>query len=229
MKEACDSYFGNVLHHAYCIEGTHDSLAFLEKYVRELLGQQAHILTQSFALFAVDDGRTISKSAMIRATKETPHVEIIYADSFSVEAQNVLLKAIEEPSAHTHYLFVTPRLDKILPTILSRSISFSLVGITMNDSETLEIKEFLSGGRTSRMTIIARYLKEAEGGESEAGRRAMDSFFERLIIYVSVSDSAMKEQTLEIVMNGRKYIRDKGSSQKMIAEYVALMIPEHFK
>ena len=99
----------------------------------------------------------------------------------------------------------------------------------MNDSETLEIKEFLSGGRTSRMTIIARYLKEAEGGESEAGRRAMDSFFERLIIYVSASDSAMKEQTLEIVMNGRKYIRDKGSSQKMIAEYVALMIPEHFK
>jgi DNA polymerase III delta prime subunit len=228
MKETCDIYFGNTMHHAYCIEGTRDSVSLLENYVRGLLGQQAHILTQSYALFTVDDGRDLSRSAHIRATKETPHVEIVYADSFSVEAQNALLKAIEEPAPHTHYIFVTPRLSRVLPTVLSRSVSFSVMDSSINHKEELEMKEFLAGGRTSRMTIIARYLKDLEDEEGETSRRALDSFFERLIVYISSTNSKMKSQALLTVMNARKYIRDKGSSQKMISEYVALLIPEHF-
>ena len=229
MKEKCDIYFGNTLHHLYCVEGVRDSTPFLEEYVRGLLGSQAHIFTQAFALFSVDDGRVLSKSASMRATKDTPCVQIVYADSFSVEAQNALLKAIEEPAPHTHYLLVTPRLSKILPTILSRSISFSVIDTTINSAVELEMKEFLAGGRTSRMTIIARYLKDLEDEEGETSRRALDLFFERLIVYISGTSSVAKAQSLLTVMNARKYIRDKGSSQKMIAEYVALLIPEHFK
>ncbi len=228
MKEACDTNFGKIFHHAYCIEGTRDSLSFLEQYVRGLLGHQTHILTQTFALFGVDEGRTLSQSSRLRTGEDVHHVEIVYADSFSVEAQNVLLKAIEEPSHNTHFVFVTPRLDKILPTITSRSISFSLLESKINNDETLEMKEFLSGGRTSRMAIIARYLKELEDEEGESSRRALDSFFEKLITFVSESNSSEKSHCIHILSNARKYIRDKGSSQKMISEYVALMIPEHF-
>lgn len=229
MKDLCDNNFGKKLHHSYCIEGTVDSLAFVEKYMRSLLGPQAHILLQSYALFGVDDGRALSRTANFLATVDTPHVEIVYADSFSVEAQNALLKAIEDPAQYTHYIFVTPRLDKILPTITSRSVSFSLIGEIIDDTSTLELKEFLAGGRTTRMTIISRHLKDLEDQESESSRRSLDEFFEKLITYTSSVESPLKKNALEILMNARKYIRDKGSSQKMISEYVALMIPEHFK
>ncbi len=147
----------------------------------------------------------------------------------SVESQNALLKAIEEPAPYTHYIFVTPRLDKILPTILSRSVSFSLIDSAITDATLLEVKEFLAGGRTSRMSIVARYLKELEDEEGETTRRALDLFFERIISHVSTVTSVDSGKALRVLMDARKYIRDKGSSGKMIAEYVALMIPEHFK
>lgn len=229
MKETCDSNFGNVFHHAYCVEGTHDSLLFVESYIRELFKNQAQVLVQKYSLFSVDDARTLSKSASLRSGQNAPHVEIVYADSISIEAQNAILKAIEEPAPNTHYIFVTPRLDKILPTILSRSISFSLLNTTIDSTTALEMKEFLGAGRVTRMTIIARYLKDLEDEDGETSRRALDSFFEKLIIHISSLNIAEKSSALEVLMNARKYIRDKGSSQKMIAEYVALMIPEHFK
>ncbi|MBP6856476.1 MAG: hypothetical protein KBC42_00910 [Candidatus Pacebacteria bacterium] len=229
MKETCDIYFENTMHHAYCIEGTRDSTQFLEEYVKTLFKSSAHVLVKSYALFTVDDARDISKNSSFSATAETPHVEIVYADSFSPEAQNALLKAIEEPAHYTHYIFVTPRLSRVLPTILSRSVSFSLMDTSISNTDEIEMKEFLGGGRSSRMLIVARYLKDLEDEEGETSRRALDTFFEKLIVYISGTHSEMKSQALLTVMNARKYIRDKGSSQKMIAEYVALLIPEHFK
>ncbi len=229
MKEACESNFGNTLHHAYCIEGGRDSVPFIEGYIRSLSGEHAHVLVQSFGLFGVDEARTLSKSSSLSATSDSPHIELVYADMFSVEAQNALLKAIEEPAHHTHYIFVTPRLDKLLPTLLSRSISFSLLNENIDSESVLEMREFLGAGRVTRMSIVARYIKDHEDEEGETSRRALDDFFERMITYISTIESKDKSQALSVLMNARSFIQHKGSSQKMIAEYVGLMIPEYFK
>lgn len=42
------------------------------------------------------------------------------ADSFNAEAANAFLKTLEEPPGHVHFILVTDRPEKVLPTISSR-------------------------------------------------------------------------------------------------------------
>jgi DNA polymerase III subunit delta' len=51
------------------------------------------------------------------------------ADNFNIEAANAFLKTLEEPPGHVHFILVTDRPERLLPTIASRCqlVSFSAV------------------------------------------------------------------------------------------------------
>ena len=51
------------------------------------------------------------------------------ADSFNIEAANAFLKTLEEPPGHVHFILVTDRPERLLPTIVSRCqpVAFSPV------------------------------------------------------------------------------------------------------
>jgi DNA polymerase-3 subunit delta' len=53
------------------------------------------------------------------------------AESFNAEAANALLKTLEEPPGHVHFLLVTDRLEQLQPTVVSRcqQVTFSPVPI----------------------------------------------------------------------------------------------------
>ena len=54
---------------------------------------------------------------------------VLEADSFNAEAANAFLKALEEPPGHVHFILVTDRPERVLPTIASRCqpVAFSAV------------------------------------------------------------------------------------------------------
>ena len=66
------------------------------------------------------------------------------------EAFNALLKTLEEPPAHAVFVLATTELNKVLPTIISRSQKFELRKLTHS-----EIKERLSG-------LVAREKKKID-------------------------------------------------------------------
>jgi DNA polymerase III subunit delta' len=51
------------------------------------------------------------------------------ADSFNAEAANAFLKTLEEPPGHVHFILVTDRVDKVLPTIVSRCQPVVFAGV----------------------------------------------------------------------------------------------------
>lgn len=53
------------------------------------------------------------------------------ADSFNAEAANAFLKTLEEPPGHVHFILVTDRTERLLPTIASRClpVTFSSVSV----------------------------------------------------------------------------------------------------
>lgn len=73
-------------------------------------------------------------------------------NSASLEAQNALLKTLEESTNNNCFLMITDEIEKILPTIQSRS-QIQFLNDTMNDSENVnsinEIKKLLSDIRKS--------------------------------------------------------------------------------
>jgi DNA polymerase-3 subunit delta' len=62
-------------------------------------------------------------------------VIIIYpADRLNVFAANAILKLLEEPNQETHFLMVTDHIDRILPTILSRSQRYFVSGPSQQEA-----------------------------------------------------------------------------------------------
>lgn len=83
----------------------------------------------------VEDAEQIVKqAAFLPAGKK----KVIILDEFHMmtkEAQNKLLKVVEEPPAHVYFIFCTTEEKRILPTILSRCNKFTFRGI--NDADIL--------------------------------------------------------------------------------------------
>lgn len=68
--------------------------------------------------FLLPHAQKAIKEAYI-STNETKYI-FLCADSFRVEAQNSLLKALEEPPTNIVFIIITTSKNSILPTILSR-------------------------------------------------------------------------------------------------------------
>ena len=87
--------------HAYLVAGTESALgevvAHLKKNGIEATGNP-DVSIRTYNQFLIDDARDLSARASSKALKER-RVFIIVASMFTGEAQNALLKTIEEPIA----------------------------------------------------------------------------------------------------------------------------------
>lgn len=68
----------------------------------------------------IDDARNIISKAYI--SQENAKFIVIYAKSFGTEAQNALLKILEEPPRNIYFIIISSSKNLLLPTIISRLI-----------------------------------------------------------------------------------------------------------
>jgi DNA polymerase-3 subunit delta' len=69
----------------------------------------------------IDDVRQMILKLALKTSGHKRVVVIYGAEQLSEEAQNALLKSIEEPPQYTHFILTAPTISSILPTIASRS------------------------------------------------------------------------------------------------------------
>jgi DNA polymerase-3 subunit delta' len=73
------------------------------------------------AFITVDQVREINRNLNLRPHESRARVFIIRgADRFNAESANAFLKSLEEPPPFVYFLLIADRLDKIIPTIISR-------------------------------------------------------------------------------------------------------------
>lgn len=70
--------------------------------------------------FLIEDAKNVEKQSYI-AEKE-PKIIVIFANSFRAEAQNFLLKLLEEPPTNISFIIACKSKNLLLPTIRSRLI-----------------------------------------------------------------------------------------------------------
>ncbi|MFH0916015.1 MAG: AAA family ATPase [bacterium] len=99
------------------------------------------------------------------------------ADNFNAEAANAFLKTLEEPPAHVHFILVTDRPERLLPTIASRcqSVAFSPVPVPALAADLVsrfglpqqeaDLMARLAGGNLS----YARELATSESARRQRG------------------------------------------------------------
>jgi DNA polymerase-3 subunit delta' len=98
--------------------------------VREGLHPDIEIVAPEGNVIRKEEILEINLHAAYRPYEARAKVYIfLEADSFNLEAANAFLKTLEEPPGHVHFILVTDRPERLLPTIVSRCqlVAFSPV------------------------------------------------------------------------------------------------------
>lgn len=145
----------------------HPDIVVIERglYAPQSLGRR----TPETQDISIDQIRTLvlSRSAFAPHEGRAKVFVIRRAEELSVSAANALLKTLEEPGAHTHFILLSSQPEALLPTILSRTQRVRFAPLPDEVVTELLIAGGVEAGRAREVTRLA-------GGSVEAGHLLAD-------------------------------------------------------
>lgn len=115
--------------------------------------------------FKIDHARAVIDECYI--SSNTLKCIVIAGDNFNIQAQNTLLKVLEEPPLNIKFILITKSKNAILPTILSRMIVF-------NKKYTMQREEFDLDLKSLSLASIRDYIKDLNYLSKEDLRRKIE-------------------------------------------------------
>jgi len=227
-----EKLFPKDLYHSYVIEGDHtfatELLRFLE--IRgEIVKQSQDVMYQNYDSFTMEDSHEIKNWHSMLGVTTGKKICIISARFINREAEQALLKIIEEPAINTHIFIIIPDSSLLQRTIISR---VHVIKIDQTQSKALidEITEFLKSKPNKRIEIITKIIKENKD-ENNSGqlRFYATSFVNQIesLMHKKFIDNKKDKNIkfiLEELQKSRTYLSTPGASVKMILEHLALVI-----
>ncbi|MEN9649465.1 MAG: hypothetical protein RL094_432 [Candidatus Parcubacteria bacterium] len=224
------------LHHTYIVVGPRETaVVSVVDFLRDSFSLEhsyPDMWVKSYDSVGVDDTEEIASVHQRRPIGTNKKFIIFETSQITQQAQNSLLKMLEEPSAETHFFIVIPSVVMLLPTILSRVHVVTLDETDATSSQTSEVAEFLASSMGSRVAFVAGLL--ADYDKENITKEDIYSFVngvEQMVheemLKKSSKDGAYGEaqQALAAVAHVQTYIRDTASSLKLLLEYLALRLP----
>jgi len=217
-------------HHAYLLVGGEtihaDLVSILDTKFKLHVRGNPDFFDQSFENFTIDDARELKANHNTRPAGDSgKKVFVLTMNGITVEAQNALLKLLEEPAEYALFFLLVPSLHIILPTVRSRLAIINLHDSSnVGDSEvSAEAKAFLKLSQPERLEFV-KSLVDDISKEKKTKQDAID-FLNAIegVIYRELGVKNGNKQ-LEIIGNTKKYLTDRAPSIKMLLEYVSLSI-----
>lgn len=230
MKSA--SYLNTISHHAYCIVGgsnNRESLkSELETKHKINISGNPDFIERTYQTFTIDDARHIKALADSKPVNATGRkIFILEMAAITSEAQNALLKLLEEPGESTHFFLIIPSAHLLLPTVKSR-LSFlgssgANAGRAEHDEEVLKMaRDFIKAAKKDRFEMV----KDLADDISKEKKTKSDA-----IGFVNAVESLLYEggvkknmEALESIILIRTYINDRAPSMKMLLDYMGSVI-----
>ena len=219
-------------HHAYLTEGSLSLLPSIEVEARKQFGFKDHhspdVYVRSFEKLGVEEAAQIRAQAGFKSTAGKA-LFIIGFSLITSEAQQSLLKLLEEPQEGTIFILLAPH-GSLFPTVRSRLLPFTVGqiaiqnGLAESDEENRGpfgeqfVRKFLKSSQKDRSAQIAALLKDEEG-ERERVRAFLNDL--EKILY-----EAKKMEALSDIAKVRSYVGDRSPSLKMLLEHLALSLPQ---
>ena len=171
--------------------------------------------------FKIEDARDAIYEA--RISSETQKYIILAASDFTFEAQNALLKVLEEPPKNTKFYLLTKRKNSLLDTALSRLS-------VQNHIKKLPREDFELDLRALDLSAIVEYTKKPEflareatdEATKEGARKKIESLFfatKKAGIRLSAAELAQFARAMEQV--------ERGGSAKFIMLSLLLLVLEN--
>ncbi len=221
------------LHHAYLIEGAR------EQIVQEILEFFESIKVQTSSNpdfvqifidnFKVDEAFALRAMSYDKSFSDGKKIFIICANTFSPDAENIMLKMFEEPIRNTHFFLVVPDVNTLLKTLISR---FYLIK-SESYQNTKDAEKFIGMSLQERINFIKELLTNPE---DEEGNEIVvfDSIRVQALQFLNSLELSLHRKMsrfnpdikcFEHLFKVRKFLRMPGSSTKSLMESVALITP----
>ena len=215
------------LFHAYIVGGERESA---RRHVAALLAPHGSFtaanpdyLFSEYVSFAVDDARSLRAWQELAPVGERK-VCVICAEFMTPEAQNALLKTLEEPVPNTHLFFIVPKADILLPTLLSR---VRQVRAGQGEESVDEAAAFLAMPISERMAQVQKLVAKSDDDDASAEVR------ERAIRFIESVERLMARQLreggeagtiakIETLLTFKSYLYTPGASVRALLETIAL-------
>lgn len=175
--------------HAYILNGENveTSLKIAEDLAGNMVSSKADVLLFTHEkpnLISVDEIRTqINQTVHIKPYDSAYKVYIVPdAEKMNPQAQNALLKTLEEPPSYVVIFLITRNSESFLQTILSRCVKINIfdedqLPLSGPDSELIDnsIKKFLQKVPTKDEKSILTFLEEIEK-EKDYAKEILEKF-----------------------------------------------------
>jgi hypothetical protein len=222
------------LYHSYLIEGDPENagieLVQYLKYKKIIGDNDPDLFYQKYESLTIGDSREIKEWHSRLPNKENGcKICLVGTNFINREAEQALLKIIEEPGQNTHFFVITPDISILLDTIKSRTHS-----IKYEDEQNKEIEglasKMLTLSTKDRLDLITKMIKDKKSEESSGPlRRYASSLIGQIenIIYQNFKKNPNNKETvfkLEELEENKKYLNNPGASVKMVLEHIALII-----
>ncbi|HRY62804.1 MAG TPA: hypothetical protein P5056_03485 [Candidatus Paceibacterota bacterium] len=176
----------------------------------------------------VEGARRIRMASQRRSMGGGNRFFIIGADSLLEEAQNALLKTLEEPIAGHFFFIITPNEHLLLPTVRSRmqKLNFSPEAV-IGDSLS---EKFIESSVQDRLLMIPEIMKE--DAEPSTQRINVKNFIVNLKKKVfdeykgrDFYDKKNFEQVMSEITKAEKYSGDVASAPRLLLEFLSFICP----
>jgi DNA polymerase III delta prime subunit len=212
------------MHHANVIVGEKCKdfvFGILEEKLNFNVNANPDFLLFENQVFGIDDARDFERWAIGKPLIGESKVSLIIIKSITHEAQNALLKVLEEPPLGTYIFINLESLGGLLPTFLSRVRVLELPkGVfEMPRSQKTpfgsEAQKFLAG-RIKEKFALVRSLSKKENKEE------MKELIKNLEEVAYKNDFNAKN--LKNILTAKIFASNRGSSPKMLLEWLSCVI-----
>lgn len=224
--------FPENLYHSYIVEADPNETAiplreFFEKR-GDIVAGSMDTLCQSYDSFTMDDSVFLKDWHSHKGSTDGKRICILGAKSINREAEQSLLKMLEEPAVNTHFFLVVPNALFLLETIRSRAQIVKVV----NEEDQIFIKnatKFISASPKERIDFVAEMIKEYKDDEGSGNLRfnatkLINELEKILYEKFKIKKSEDLQFILKELHQSREFLSTPGASVKMLLEHIALVL-----
>jgi hypothetical protein len=213
------------LFHAYVIGGSRESA---KAHIAELLlplglaSGDPNFVQSEHITFTIENARTLKSWQELVPASGRSKVYIAYADFVTREAENALLKTLEEPVGNTHIIFSLPNPYVLSDTLLSRVRLITLA----NEEAPRDVHAvaFMRAALAERLSIIAKLLEKSDDDDASGQvRKRAVSFLNELEAHLA-KDLSKNKNALTEIQKVRPYLEIPGASVRILLEALALAL-----
>lgn len=181
----------------------------------ELLRERHAVSVVDRQLWGIADSRSLMEEIYKTEGSGRPRAFALICGDITVEAQNALLKVVEEPPAHSRIIFFLAPEATLLPTLRSR-VQMVSAAASSNSKPTPVFIEWEQLSLREKMSAIETRIKKKDDAWIEQLVRGAQATLQKHYALYPATTSKRLFLALELVGT-------RGASNKMLLEEIALL------